>query len=125
MIQAAILQEWLQSLSDWLGRGSWCFQHLGVGVVTGRCFFGAPVQRLQKTLVGSTVPCRQDRVCWDSQPQIFRFSKRQNGGHAQVLFPNKYYRVGLQQDREVKAHCIYFCQTQSVRWYQTGSFFFY
>lgn len=23
----------------------------------------------------------------------------------QVLFPNKYYRVGLQQDREVKAVC--------------------
>lgn len=23
----------------------------------------------------------------------------------QVLFPNKYYRVGLQQDREVKANC--------------------
>ena len=29
----------------------------------------------------------------------------------QVLFPNKYYRVGLQQDREVKAICQAFNAT--------------
>eukprot|EP00438_Fugacium_kawagutii_P025296 Skav210350 [mRNA] locus=scaffold1491:6103:11614:+ [translate_table: standard] len=68
------------------------------------------------TVTGSFVPCRQDGVCLilsSSKCSPF-MSLRLGLCHSalcraseyrlfEVLFPNKYYRVGLQQDREVKA----------------------